>query len=73
MSVPLDPRLFSAPQQGAGQPYYLPSPTQHQSPQLAQNATPASALDPALAHTSPSAPGVDHDEEDHDDDGDLDG
>lgn len=85
MADPIDPRLFAsalpprpqshtnAPQHNAGQPYYLPSPTQHQGPgaQLSQPAPLSAALDPTLEQTSPTGPEGSHDEDD--DDGDHDG
>ncbi len=86
MTDAIDPRLYatslpprtqsytSAPQHNPGQPYYLPSPTQHQSPPLSQP-TPLSntPLDPALEQTSPSGREGSHDEDDDGDDGDPDG
>lgn len=87
MADPIDPRLFassipprpqsytSGPQHNAGQPYYLPSPTQHQGPGAQPSQPPplSNALDPALGHPSPSGPEASHDEDDHEDDGDHDG
>jgi hypothetical protein len=79
MEQRIDPRLFapaltSTPQHSGGQPYYLPSPTQHQqSPQLAQATAPSNVLDPSLAHASPVDASAEHDDDEHDDDGDIDG
>jgi hypothetical protein len=86
MADPIDPRLYasslpprtqsytSAPQHNTGQPYYLPSPTQHHAPQQLPPPAPLShSLDPALEQTSPTGPAESHDEDDGDDDGDQDG
>ena len=85
MADPIDPRLYasslpprsqsytSTPQHNAGQPYYLPTATQHQAPQLSQPTPLSSALDPALEQTSPTGPEVSQDEDEQDEDGDHDG
>ncbi|KAH7377266.1 hypothetical protein BKA66DRAFT_422207 [Pyrenochaeta sp. MPI-SDFR-AT-0127] len=85
MADPIDPRLFasslpprtqsytSASQHNPGQPYYLPSPTQHQAPQLSQPAPLNNALDPALEQPSSAGPDASQDEDEHDDEGDHDG
>ncbi|CAO2649911.1 Nn.00g012030.m01.CDS01 [Neocucurbitaria sp. VM-36] len=85
MADPIDPRLYasslpprsqsytSTPQHNAGQPYYLPTATQHQAPQLSQPTPLSNTLDPALEQTSPTAPEVSQDEDEHDEDGDHDG
>ncbi|KAF1846324.1 uncharacterized protein K460DRAFT_286653 [Cucurbitaria berberidis CBS 394.84] len=85
MADPIDPRLYAsslpphtqsytpAPQHNAGQPYYLPSGSQHQAPQLSQPAPLSHALDPALQQTSPTGPEASLDEDEQDDEGDHDG
>lgn len=84
MADPIDPRLYASsipprnqpypaqPPSNAGHPYYLSTPTHQQAPHLSQTPLGA-ALDPALEQTSPRGLDASPDEDEHEDDGDLDG
>lgn len=84
MADPIDPRLYAsslppraqaytaAPPHNAGQPYYLPSASQHQTPPLSQPAPLPNTLDPALEQATPTGH-ESHDEDEQDDEGEHDG